>query len=107
MSNTKPFLSIEKQVDLLRSRGLIIPDNQYDTAKDFLLNNNYYRVSGYTLTMRNRNTFTTNSSLDKLIHIYEADRKMRQAMLSIFEVIKVRLKSMLAYYNSNKYVPTG
>lgn len=34
MSNTKPFLSIEKQIDLLRSRGLIIPDDQY-TAKIF------------------------------------------------------------------------
>ena len=65
MSNTKPFLSIEEQIELLRSRGLIIPDDQYDTAKDFLLNNNYYRISGYTLTMRNRDTFTANASLDK------------------------------------------
>lgn len=107
MSNTKPFLSIEEQIELLRSRGLIIPDDQYDTAKDFLLNNNYYRISGYTLTMRNRDTFTANASLDKLIQIYEADRQMRQAMLSIIEVIEVRLKSMLAYYHCKKHGPTG
>jgi len=95
MSKTKPFLSIEQQIELLRSRELIITDDEYDKAKDFLLNNNYYRVSGYTLTMRNRDTFTENASLDKLIQVYEADRQMRQAMLSIIEVIEVRLKSML------------
>lgn len=107
MSNTKPFLSIEGQIELLRSRDLIITDDQYDKAKDFLLNNNYYRVSGYTLTMRHRDTFTENASLDKLIQIYEADRRIRHTMLSIIEVIEVRLKSMLAYYHCEKYGPTG
>ncbi|WP_290367067.1 Abi family protein [Sporosarcina newyorkensis] len=82
-------------------------DEQYDKAKDFLLNNNYYRVSGYTLTMRHNDTFTENASLDKLIQIYEADKRMRQTILSVIEVIEVRLKSMLAYYHCEKYGPTG
>lgn len=51
--------------------------------------------------------FSEGASLDRLIQIYEADRRMRHTMLSIIEVIEVRLKSMLAYFHCEKYGPTG
>ena len=46
----KDFKTIEEQIEILRSRGLSIEDEA--EAKDFLLRNNYYRVSGYSLTLR-------------------------------------------------------
>lgn len=46
----KDFRTIDEQVELLRSRGLTIEDEA--EAKEFLLRNNYYRVSGYSLTLR-------------------------------------------------------
>jgi len=107
MAKTKPFLSIEEQIELLRSRKFIITADEYDKAKEFLLNNNYYRISGYTLTLRHDDIFSEGASLDRLIQIYEADRRMRHTMLSIIEVIEVRLKSMLAYFHCEKYGPTG
>lgn len=107
MDIVKPFLSIDDQIKLLISRGLTINEDQYEKANDFLLNNNYYRISGYSLTLRNNDTFYKSASLDTLIQIYEADRYMRQIMLSIIEVVEIRIKSMIAYYHSRKYGPLG
>lgn len=45
--STKDFKTIDEQLEILRSRGLIIDDE--NIAKDFLLYNNYYRISGYSL----------------------------------------------------------
>jgi len=39
----KDFKTIDEQIEILRSRGLTIEDEA--EAKDFLLRNNYYRVS--------------------------------------------------------------
>ena len=51
----KSFKTIEEQLEILRSRGLTIDDE--DVAKEFLLWNNYYRVSGYSLTLRKNDIF--------------------------------------------------
>lgn len=90
MDAVKPFLSIDDQIELLKKRKLTINDDQYEKAKDFLLNNNYYRISGYSLTLRKNNTFFDSASLETLMQIYEADRCMRHVMLSIIEVVEVR-----------------
>ena len=52
----KEFKTIEEQLEILRSRGLTIGDES--AAKDFLLRNNYYRVSGYSLTLRKNDIFS-------------------------------------------------
>lgn len=46
----KDFKSIAEQLSLLASRGLTIENNSI--AEEFLLHNNYYRISGYSLTLR-------------------------------------------------------
>ena len=43
----KDFKSIDEQIAILRGRGLTIIDEA--RAKQFLLRNNYYRISGYSL----------------------------------------------------------
>jgi len=107
VDTVKPFLSVDDQIKLLKSRGLTIKAEQYDKAKEFLLNNNYYRISGYSLTLRKKDAFFQNASLDVLMQIYEADRRMRYVMLSIIEVVEIRIKSLLAYFHSQKYGPMG
>lgn len=106
-TNNKPFLTINEQVDLLKKRKLNISDAQLDEAKNFLLNNNYYRVSGYTLTLRKNDEFYPNASFDNIKQIYEFDKRLRHSILSLTEEIEVRLKSILAYYHAEKYGPMG
>jgi len=45
----KSFKTLKEQLEILKSRGLTI-ENETD-AIDFLLCNNYYRVSGYSMTI--------------------------------------------------------
>lgn len=105
--SAKPFLSIDGQIELLKSRELKIGSKEYDQACEFFLDNNYYRISGYSLTLRNNDVFSEKASLDALVQIYNADRRMRHVMLSIIEVIEIRIKSMLAYFHCEKHGPIG
>lgn len=60
----KNFKTIEEQIEILKSRGLSIQD--VSIAKDFLLRNNYYRISGYSLTLRNHDVFSENATFQIL-----------------------------------------
>ena len=71
--STKDFKTIDEQLEILRSRGLIIDDE--NIAKDFLLYNNYYRISGYSLTLRKNNIFSKSASFQNIIDIYNFDHE--------------------------------
>ena len=62
----KGFKTIEEQLDILRMRGLIIEDEAQ--ARDFLLRNNYYRVSGYSLTLRKNDIFSKSATFQRAKH---------------------------------------
>ena len=56
----KEFRTIDEQLDILISRGLKIPDKA--AASLFLYRNNYCRISGYSLTLRKQDVFSSNAS---------------------------------------------
>lgn len=103
----KPFQSINDQINLLKNRNLTINDDEIDKARKFLLNNNYYRISGYTLTLRANDKFYESASLNNIIEIYNCDKRMRHIILFITEEIEIRIKTMVAYYHSKKYGALG
>jgi abortive infection bacteriophage resistance protein len=93
--NDKCFQSINQQIDILRSRGLNITDELQ--AKQFLLHNNYYRVSGYSLTLRKNDVFSKNARFQNIIDIYNFDHELRNIVLKYIEIIEVKMKSIYAY----------
>lgn len=101
----KDFKTIDEQLDLLISRGLSISDRQ--SAARFLLMNNYYRVSGYTLTLRNHDTFFPNTKFQNIVDIYEFDHRLRHIVLKYIEVIETSLKSSFAYFFTEKHGPSA
>lgn len=101
---SKEFKSIDEQIKILQSRGLEI-DDLY-CAKDFLYKNNYYRVSGYSLTLRKQNVFSKTARFQNIIDIYEFDRDLRHILLKYIEIIEVTVKSIYAYEFSKEYGPT-
>lgn len=107
LTEDKPFLTIDEQIDLLKKRKLNISEEELDEVKMFLLNNNYYRISGYTLTLRKNDEFYSHASFENIKQIYEFDKRLRHSILSLTEEIEVRIKSMLAYYHSQEYGPMG
>ena len=72
----KPPLSIDDQLSRLEKRGLII--NDYEAAKIFLSENNYYRINIYFhKLMDSTNHFLEGTKLDYVIGIYNNDRWLR------------------------------
>lgn len=101
----KDFKTVEQQLDILRSRGLSITDDT--KAKDFLLHNNYYRVSGYSLTLRKNDVFSKSATFQNIIDIYQFDHELRHIILEYMEIIEVRMKSVYAYEFTKVHGPIG
>ena len=101
----KGFKTIAEQIELLKSRGLEIPDEV--AAGDFLLRNNYYRVSGYSLTLRNHDVFYPSTTFQNIVDIYSFDHELRHLLLQYIECIEVSIKSVYAYEFAKVYGPAG
>lgn len=101
----KEFKTLDEQLEILQSRGLTIDDSK--KAKEFLLNNNYYRVSGYSLTLRDHDRFFKNTTFQNIIDIYCFDYEFRHILLKYIEKIEVTFKSIFAYEFARLYGPTA
>lgn len=102
---TKEFKTIEEQIELLRSRGLDISDDE--PTMEFLLRNNYYRISGYSLTLRSKDIFHKNASFQNIVDIYSFDYQLRHILLQYIEVIEVTFKSVYSYEFTKRHGATG
>ena len=102
---TKDFKTVAEQLEILKKRGLSIPDE--NKASVFLLNNNYYRISGYSLTLRSHDVFYDGTTFQNIIDIYEFDYKLRHILLKYLEPIEVKFKSVYSHIFSQMYGPVG
>lgn len=111
MAEPKPFSPYEEQLSILRGRGLAIPDEEL--ALQWLREKNYYRLSAYSLTLRQRDTATGNdkffdgASFSDIIDLYEFDDQFRAAIFHAASVVETNLKSYVAYYHARQYGPIG
>lgn len=101
----KNFKTIEEQLEILRSRGLTINDESQ--ARIFLLYNNYYRISGYSLTLRKNDVFSKSATFQNIVDIYNFDHEFRHIILQYLEVIEVQMKSIYAYEFTKIHGSTG
>lgn len=101
----KEFKTIDEQIDILRCRGLDIPDEEQ--ARKFLTENNYYRVSGYSLTLRSHDKFYKHATFQNIIDIYNFDHELRHLLLKYLEKIEVMFKSIFSYHFTKKYGAIG
>lgn len=101
----KDFKTIDEQIEILRSRGLTIEDNE--EARNFLLRNNYYRISGYSLTLRKNDVFAKSATFRNIEDIYYFDHEFRHIILHHIETIEVQMKSVYAYEFTKLYGPLG
>jgi abortive infection bacteriophage resistance protein len=97
---TKPPLSIQDQIELLRSRGMEIADPSR-TAR-YLSHINYYRLRGYWLPFEvpcggSNHRFRNGTSFDNVLNLYVFDRKFRILILEAIERIEVSCRTQFAY----------
>lgn len=106
MSQVKQHITYEEQIEKLRSRGCVINDRA--ACKSILENIGYYRLSAYFLPFKKKDgSYIEGLSFERVYHIYEFDRKLRNLLFAAIEVIEVHLRTQLAYFHSQKYGSLG
>lgn len=93
MHYTKPALTFDEQMDLLRQRGLAIPDA--DRATRWLQKVSYYRLSAYCLPFKDGETFRAGTDFNDVAGLYIFDRKLRLLVLDAIERIEVAIRTAI------------
>lgn len=104
MSSSKVFKTLDEQIDILRSKGLIIQDEE--RAKNILLRENYFFVSGYRhLFMKSYNDgkFIQGTTFEELYATFVFDRQVRNVYFKHILVVENNIKSLISYVLSKKY----
>lgn len=104
MSGKKEFKTLEEQIDILRSKGLII--NNVDKAKSILLRENYFFINGYRyifLKSVTNKTFLPGTTFEELYALFTFDRCIRNIMFKNILIVENNIKSIISYQLSKNY----
>ena len=100
----KAFKTIQEQISILESKGLIIDD--YLFTEDILIRENYFFISGYRhlflKSPKDRN-FIKGTTFRELYALFNFDRQVRNIVFKNLLIIENNLKSIISYQLSKKY----
>jgi len=100
----KVFKTVDEQLEIMRYRGLIIDDEI--SAKDILLRENYFFLSGYRhLFMQNGKDqrYIEGTMFRELYSLFRFDRNFRNIMFKNLLIVENNIKSIFSYQLSKKY----
>ncbi len=98
----KPWRSFEQQLELLTDRGLIIKDK--GQAAEYLSSVNYYRLSGYMLSFKTRDSFHRGVTFDHIVSVYEFDRHLRNLLTGLLELIEISTEMAITRMDGSVFV---
>lgn len=101
--SAKIFKTIDEQLDILKSKGLII--NDYDRAKDILLRENYFFLNGYRspFLITGSKRFVEGATFEELYALFTFDRYFRNIIFKNVLIVENNYKSIFSYVLSRKY----
>ncbi|NMB42115.1 MAG: Abi family protein [Firmicutes bacterium] len=105
MGDIKKPTTFKEQVQILRSRGLVIDDE--NAAISMLQNINYYRLSAYLLTYKARDGSYRGVSITDAYNLYQFDKQLRNLILPMLEDIEIAFRTHIAYLIAHKYGALG
>lgn len=100
----KVFRTIEEQILILQNKGLVIEDVDY--AKDILMRENYFFISGYRhlfLRSPKDRAFLPNTNFRELYAVFNFDRQIRNIVFKNLLIIENNMKSIFSYQLSKRY----
>ncbi len=100
----KTFKSLDEQIEILRGKGLVIADE--DFAKEILLRENYFFLTGYRFLFMKSTTdrrFHTGTTFEELYSMFIFDRQIRNILFKNILVVENNLKSILSYVVSKNH----
>lgn len=96
MKELKKHLQVSDQINLLISRGLTV--NNRTAAEQWLSCVNYYRLSGYLYSFRDKNgMYLPGTTLEQIRQLYDFDRKLTRILMYALEDIEETLKTRISY----------
>ena len=99
MNYNKPAISIQDQIAKLKSRGLVISDD--DKATSYLSNISFYRLRAYTFPFQDNadpnHPFIQQITLEEIISLYVFDRQFRLFVLDAIEKIEISMRTQVIY----------
>jgi abortive infection bacteriophage resistance protein len=104
MAINKDSRTIAEQITLLKSRGLLVKDEQ--TAAFYLNHISYFRLKGYWWDMqadRVNHIFFPITYFEDVIARYHFDRQLRLILFDAIEFIEIALRTKLIYHLSQAY----
>lgn len=109
MEYTKPWLSIDEQIDLLAAKGLVC---RRDDLAEKLREVGYYRLSAYWFPYKVRHgdgpsVFAEGTSFETIWRTYQLDCDLRRLMFNAVSRIEVFLRGQLAYRAAQVSGPFG
>ena len=94
--------TIEQQIQILKSRNVIIDDEE--TAVRYLKLYNYYFITGYLHPYKNKKDGSyIPISFGKILNQIQFDMRLREICMYGLDIIEKSLKTMLAYHFSHNY----
>ena len=101
---TKEFKTLDEQVEILKSRGLVISD--IEKTKELLLRENYFFINGYRhIFLKNSKSsdFIYGTRFEELYALFQFDRSLRNILFKNLLIVENNFKSVLSYRLSKKY----
>ena len=100
----KTFKTLEEQVQILRSKNMVINDEHY--AKEVLLRENYFFLHGYRypfLKSKDDRFYINGTTFEELYSLFLFDRTVRNLIFKNVLIIENNVKSIFSYQLSKKY----
>lgn len=98
--------TINEQIEKLRQRGCKIENEEL--ARDTLKYINYFRFSNYFQPFSiNKGKYEEGVTFEKILRIYEMDRKLRSILIAALEEIEIALRAAISNFHALKYGALG
>lgn len=104
MAKQKSFKNLEEQIEILKSKGLVI--NNVDKAKKILFRENYFFINGYRYIFYKNSKdriFIPGTTFEELYGLFIFDRNIRNIMFKNILIVENNIKSIMSYILSKKY----
>lgn len=96
---SKPALTFEEQIKLLKDRGLCFENEDY--ALNFFRNVNYYHLEGYWFSFYDRtkedHQFYPNISFSQIAQVFEFDNDLRTLVFDAISRIEISFRTRFIY----------
>lgn len=103
----QPAITIEEQIDNLKTNGLVVKDEEY--ARKILNDISYFRlIKAYSLNLKVKNgKYYEGVTFEQIVELYLFNANFRQILFPEIEKVEINLRCRIANYFSLKYGPLG